>query len=229
MISLSTRSHATILTKRIEMKAIVLGATGFIGSHVARALLNEGFSVRVLRRAIGPSKALEGLPVEEKIGDLNDLASLRRAFRGCEALFHVAGYYPVYSFGQARQKAVALQQMNNVLKAAEETPTLKKIVYTSSMSTIGQAKRGLADEETPYDVDRFKGLYYQIKYEMEIRAIEAAAEGLPLVIVNPTGVFGDYDVKPTSGSLFVAIAKGRLPFIFFPTRRAVDGRRGPRV
>jgi len=206
------------------MKAIVLGATGFIGSHVARALLNEGMDVRVLKRSIGPSKALEGLPIEEKIGDLNDVASLRRGFRGCEVLFHTAGYYPLYSFGKSKQKALALAQMENVLQAASETSTLKKIVYTSSMSTIGKSKRGLANEETPYDPDRFKGLYYEIKYEMETRALEGAAEGLPLVVVNPTAVFGDYDVKPTSGSLLVAIAKGRLPFIFDAKMNAVDVR-----
>ena len=95
------------------MKAIVLGATGFIGSHVARALLSEGWDVRVLRRSIGPAKALEGLPVEEKIGDLSDLASLKRAFRGCEALFHAAGFFA--SFG-------AIAKRSRVRKAADTRP-----------------------------------------------------------------------------------------------------------
>jgi dihydroflavonol-4-reductase len=206
------------------MKAMVLGATGFIGSHIARALLNEGWDVRILKRSIGPSKALGGLPLEEKIGNLNDLASLRRAFRGCEVLFHSAGYYPLYSFGREKQKELALSQMENVLRAAAETPSLKKIVYTSSMSTVGKSHRGLANEDTPYDVDRFKGLYYEVKYEMETRALEGAAEGLPIVVLNPTAVFGDYDVKPTSGSLLIALAKGRLPVVFDAKMNVVDVR-----
>lgn len=206
------------------MKAIVLGATGFIGSHVVRALLKEGIDVRILRRSKSPLKALEGLKMEETIGDLSNVKSLKKAFKGCGALFHVAGYYPLVSWDGDKQKELAFRQMQNVIEAVSETSSLERVVYTSSMSTIGKAKRGLAHEDTPYDTHRFKGLYYEIKYELEMQIFEAVAHGLPFVIVNPTGVFGDYDVKPTSGNLVVQIAKGRLPFIFDAKMNAVDVR-----
>lgn len=204
------------------MKALVLGATGFIGSHVARKLVVEGVDVRVMRRSSSPTLALEGLKVETATGDLNDLDSLQRAAKGCDALFHVAGYYPLYSSEARRQKPVALEQIRNVLAASEG---LKKIVFTSSMSTIGKTPDGSpSNEDTPYDPTYFTGLYYQIKYEVEQEVLSAAKKGLPVVIVNPTGVFGDYDVKPTSGTLVVEIAKGRVPFIFDAPMNAVDVR-----
>lgn len=206
------------------MKAVVLGATGFIGSHVARALVTEGITVRIVRRRSSPTLALEGLKVEETVGDLNDKPSLVRAFKECDALFHVAAYYPLYSFDREKQKVLALRQMKNVLEAAAESG-IPKIVYTSSMSTIGKATDGApSNEETPYDPRYFRGLYYEIKHLAEEAALAATKEGLPLVVVNPTGVFGDYDVKPTSGSLVVAIASRKLPAIFDAKMNAVDVR-----
>jgi dihydroflavonol-4-reductase len=206
------------------VKAVVLGATGFIGSHIVRALIDDDIDVRILRRQSSPNLALKGLKVEESIGDLNDKESLLKAFKGCHVLFHAAGYYPLYSFERKEQKAIALRQMKNVLEAAEEAH-VKKIVYTSSMSTIGRRKNGkLSNEETRYDPKFFTGLYYEIKYLLEQEALAAAKRGLPVTIVNPTGVFGDYDVKPTSGILVVQIAKGKVPLIIDAPMNAVDVR-----
>ncbi len=215
------------------MKAIVLGATGFIGSHIVRALQSEEMDVRILRRSSSPPQALEGLNPEERLGDLDDRASLIQAFRGCHVLFHAAGYYPIYSFHRQQQKNRALQQMRNVLQAAE-TAGIRKIVYTSSLSTIGNpptpplTKGGpggfLADEETPYDPRLFTGLYYEIKYLLEQEALQAASRGLPITIVNPTGVFGDYDVKPTSGIFILKIARLEVPFLIDAKLNAVDVR-----
>lgn len=203
--------------------AIVLGATGFIGSHVARALVKEGIDVRVLRRQSSPTLALEGLKVEEVLGDLNDKGSLVRAMKGAHCLFHVAGYYPLYSFEREKQKAIALRQIRNVLEAAEEAK-VPKIVFTSSMSTIGKNPSGLSNEETSYDPTHFRGLYYEIKHEVEQEVLAYCKKGLPVVIVNPTGVFGDYDVKPTSGILVVQIAKRKVPAIIDAKMNAVDVR-----
>lgn len=206
------------------MKALVLGATGFIGSHVARALVAEGIDVRVLSRGTGPALALEGLAVERVAGDLNDKVSLEKALRGCDVLFHVAGYYPLYSDDRERQTKTALAQMTNVLEAAAEAG-LKRVVYTSSMSTMGRDPEGKpSTEDTPYDPQCFTGLYYRIKYLQEKTALATAAKGLPLIVVNPTGVFGDYDVKPTSGAIVVALAKGQLPFLFDAKCNVVDAR-----
>ncbi len=206
------------------MKAIVLGATGFIGSHVVRALIDDEVDVRILRRRSSPNLALEGLRFEVALGDLDDKGSLKKAFKGCQVLFHVAGYYPLYSFEREAQKAQALRQMKNVLEAAADSQIVK-IVYTSSMSTMGQTGDGSpSNEETPYDSKHFTGLYYQIKHLLEEEAFAAAKNGLPIVIVNPTGVFGDFDVKPTSGVLVVEVARGRVPFLFNAKMNAVDAR-----
>lgn len=204
------------------MKALVLGGTGFIGSHVVRALVKEDLDVRVLSRSRETPITLKKLNVEQVLGDLDDLPSLTQALKGCQALFHVAGYYPLYSLQAEKQKALALKQMQNVLKAAAETSTLEKIVYTSSMSTIGKPESGLAREETPYHPKKMTGLYYEIKYLMEQEALRAAQKGLPLTVVNPTAVFGDYDVKPTSGIFILHIAKARSPIFFDAKINAVD-------
>ncbi len=204
------------------MKALVLGATGFIGSHVVRALLEDEIDVRIVRRGTSPTRALEGLKVEEAIGDLNDKPSLIKAMRDCHVLFHAAGYYPVYSFDAGKQKQIALTQMKNVLEAAAEVG-VPKIVYTSSMSTIGRSKNGSpSNEETPYNPKQMTGLYYEIKYLLEQEALQAEQNGLPVVVVNPTGVFGDYDVKPTSGILVVKIAKKEVPAIVDAKMNVVD-------
>jgi len=206
------------------MKAVVLGATGFIGSHIVRELLEEDIEVRVLRRATSSVLALKELKYEEAIGDLEDEDSLLKAFKGCHVLFHAAGYYPLYSFEREKQKNIALRQMKNVLEAAEQAK-VRKIVYTSSMSTIGRSKNGKpSNEETPYDPAYFNGLYYEIKYLLEREVLEAAERGLPVTLVNPTGVFGDVDVKPTSGTLIVRIAKEKVPAIIDAPINAVDVR-----
>ena len=203
------------------MKAIVLGATGFLGSHVARALVQEGVDLRILRRNQSQTLALEGVRYEEAIGDLEDRDSLTKAFRGCQVLFHAAGYYPIYSFERERQKDLALNQVRNVLEVAQRVG-LQKIVYTSSMSTMGRPKKNqLADENTAYD-PLTPGLYYETKYLLEQEALRGVKRGLPVVIVNPTGVFGDYDVKPTSGTLVVKIARREVPFILDAEMNTID-------
>src|SRR3989338_2242485 len=205
------------------MKAIVLGATGFVGSHIVRALNGEEIDVRILRRTTSPMLALEGLQFEEALADLNDPKSLKKSFQGCHILFHAAGYYPVYSWQRREQTEQALRQMKNVLEAAESSG-IQKIIYTSSMSTIGKPGKKLADETSPYDPGRFKGLYYDIKFRMEREALASAKRGLPVTIVNPTGVFGDYDVKPTSGIFIVKVARREVPVIIDAKINAVDVR-----
>ena len=206
------------------MKAIVLGATGFIGSHLVRALNREGIEVRIVRRRSSAGLVLQGLTFEEVVGDLDDFASLKEAFVGCQVLFHAAGYYPLYSFDRERQRAKARRQMEHVIRAAEAA-RLERVIYTSSMSTIGRRKDGqLSDEETPYDSRRQTGLYYEIKHELEQKILGAIQLGFPAVIVNPTGVFGDYDVKPTSGTLVVSVARGLVPLIADAPMNVVDVR-----
>lgn len=204
------------------MKALVLGGSGFIGSHVVRALLHTEVQVRVLTRSPEIPLGLKGLDVEWVRGDLANLNSLISAMKGVQALFHVAGYYPLYSLNRKSQTELATQQMKNVLTAAGNTPGVEKIVYTSSLSTIGIPEQGLANEQTPYHPEQMDGLYYEIKYRLEQMALQAAREGLPLTVVNPTAVFGDYDIKPTSGIFILKVARQNLPFYIDAKINAVD-------
>ncbi len=193
------------------METLVIGATGFIGSHVARALVHAKHNVRILRRSGSPTLALGDLPHEIVVGDLENVESLIEAMDGCEAVFNTAGYYPLYSlFDKEEQMATALRHADNFIEALKEVRP-KRVIYTSSMSTMGYNPKGLSDENTPYDRAYFKSLYYDIKQAVEQRMIKAAHEGVPIVIMNPTGAFGDYDVKPTSGALIVSIAKEEMP------------------
>ena len=207
------------------MRALVLGATGFIGFHVTRELLQSGFQVRILRRQSSPVHHLQSLNIEQAIGDLNDLSSLLSSMDGCEAIFHCAGYYPIYSLARRKQVEIARQQIRNVCEAARQT-LIKRFIYTSSPSTIGEPlnKAELANEQTLYSLNRNRSTYYQIKYMMEQEVLEAAQNGLPVVIVNPTGVFGPYDIKPTTGRVILEMMQHRLPVFVNGIMNAVDVR-----
>ncbi len=205
------------------MLAAVLGATGFIGGHIVRALNNAKIDVRVVRRSSGPSLALKDLTYDEMYGDLDDADSLKNAFQDVDVVFNTAGYYPIYSLGKQSQIDIALSQINNFIEAISESK-VKKVIYTSAMSTMGYNPHGLSDENTPYDTHHFKGTYYEMKYAVEQELLKAASAGTPIVIVNPTGIFGDHDVKPTSGQIIVAIAKKQFPAVIQAKANVIDVR-----
>jgi len=204
------------------MQALVIGGSGFIGSHVVRALNNAEIETKVLFRASSSLRALVGTQYTKVVGDLEDRASILEAMKGCQVVFHVGGYYPLYSLNRTQQIRQALGQMENVLKAVQKSPHLKKMIYTSSLSTIGISETKTSNEETPYDPKNFKGLYHQIKYEMEQAALDAARHGLPITVLNPTVVLGDNDIKPTSGMFLIHLAKERTPFTFDAKINVVD-------
>lgn len=205
------------------MLAAVLGATGFIGGHIVRALNQAKIDVRVIRRSSGDSLALKGLDYEEMYGDLEDTASLKNAFQDVDIVFNSAGYYPIYSLEKHKQIRMALRQIQNFLQAVEQSK-ISKVIYTSAMSTMGYNPHGLSDENTPYDSHHFKGTYYEMKYAVEQALLQAASRGTPIVIVNPTGIFGDHDIKPTSGQIIVAIAQKKFPAVISAKANVIDVR-----
>ncbi|MBF0492994.1 MAG: NAD-dependent epimerase/dehydratase family protein [Deltaproteobacteria bacterium] len=205
------------------MKTLVIGASGFLGSHLVRELLKRNFKVRVFVRPESSLLALENLEVEIFFGDLNNLSSLNVAMKGCSSVFHAGAYYPLYSLDREAQIKEALQQTQHFLKALEKNK-IKKCIYTSSISTIGKETSSLSNEETPYESKKMPGLYYEIKYLMEQEVLKAARKSLPIIIMNPTGLFGEGDVKPTSGTLVLEIARKNLPFIFNGKMNVVDVR-----
>lgn len=205
--------------------AVVLGSTGCIGNNVVRACLAEGWSVRAFHRSSSETWMLDGLGVEHATGELADLESLVAAMRGCDVAFHAAAYYPRHSLDMAGSLREAVRGMRHVLRAAAEAG-VGRLVYTSSLTTIGPASEPgrLADERDFYVPGSTQSAYFESKWAMEAEAWRAIAEGLPVVIVNPTAVFGPWDVRPATGEILQNVAKGRFPVWLAVDVNIIDAR-----
>lgn len=195
------------------MKALVTGATGFVGSAVARRLLDAGMDVRVLVRPESIHRNIAGLPVEVVTGDLNDENSLRRAVRGCQALFHVAADYRLWVPDPATLYRTNVEGSRRLMRAALEAG-VTRIVYTSSVATLGiNPDRTPADESTPVAIEHMVGHYKRSKYMAEQAVLEVVQkESAPVVIVNPSAPIGARDIRPTpTGRIIVDMIRGRMP------------------
>jgi dihydroflavonol-4-reductase len=191
---------------------LVTGATGFVGSAVARALLREGREVRVLARPQSDRRNLAGLDVEIAEGALEDAASLARAVAGCHRLFHVAADYRLWVRDRAAMFRANVEGTRALMRAALAAG-VERVVYTSSVATLGLVAGDSADETTPSRVEDMIGPYKRSKFDAEAVVREMVAEaGLPAVIVNPSTPIGPGDRKPTpTGRLIVEAARGRMP------------------
>jgi dihydroflavonol-4-reductase len=194
------------------MKALVTGATGFVGAAVARALLAAQWQVRALARKGSDRRNLKGLELEVAEGDLADLNSLERAADGCDALFHVAADYRLGARDPSQLYRANVDGTRNVLEAARRAG-VQRIVYTSSVATMGIPGGGTpGEEQTPTSLENMIGHYKRSKYLAEEVAREAARDGMSLVIVSPSTPVGPGDVKPTpTGQLVLDAAAGRMP------------------
>lgn len=191
---------------------LVTGATGFVGSAVARALLAVGHPVRVLARPASDRRNLADLPVETAEGALEDAASLAAAVAGCRYLFHVAADYRLWVPDPTAMFRANVDGTRGLMEAALAAG-VERIVYTSSVATLGFVPGGEAGEATPSRLDDMIGPYKRSKFmaEAEVRGM-IAERGLPAVIVNPSTPLGPRDVKPTpTGRLVLEAAKGRVP------------------
>jgi dihydroflavonol-4-reductase len=191
---------------------LVTGGTGFVGSHVVRALLARGRSVRCLVRPQSRRDNLEGLPVEIVTGDLTDATSLASALSGVDTLYHVAADYRLWAWDPRELYRANVGGTENILSAAAAAG-VSKVVYTSSVAALGLNDDGSAgDETTPVLRARIIGHYKKSKYDAERVAEVWAKRGLPVVIVNPSTPIGERDIKPTpTGQLIVDFLNGRLP------------------
>jgi dihydroflavonol-4-reductase len=194
------------------MTVLVTGATGFVGSAVARALVNSGSTARVLVRSSSDRSNLQDLPVEIAVGDLTDRASLERALAGCSGLYHVAADYRLGARVPAELYQNNVEGTRNILDAARAAG-IGRMVYTSSVATIGLPPDGSPGEEaTAVALTDMIGHYKRSKYMAEEIVLSAARSGLPVVIVNPSTPIGPRDVKPTpTGRIVLDAACGRTP------------------
>jgi dihydroflavonol-4-reductase len=214
----------------VTMRAVVLGATGHIGSHIVRALLEEGHEVRAAYRREAFLGVREGLPVERVRVDLDTGEGLEGAVQGCEWVFHAAGYYPR---GCARrEEAVAHAQAvtRRVFERMRQAAP-SRVIFTSSAATIRRIPGRFVDERDTesWPVDGWRPLYATVKIAMEHEALQAVAEGLPVVVVNPSVCIGEGDAHAFSGQLVLAFAKRRCPFYADMRFNAVDTRDVGRV
>jgi len=194
------------------MRALVTGASGFVGAAVVRALLAGGAEVRVLLRAHSNRRNLEALAVEPVLGDLADVPSLERALAGCEALFHVAADYRLWTPDPQSLYRSNVEGTRNIVEAARRSG-IERMVYTSSVATIGLRSDGRpSDESDAASLQDMIGHYKRSKFLAEAWVCEAARGGMPIVIVNPSTPIGPGDVKPTpTGRLVLDAATGRMP------------------
>ena len=192
---------------------LVTGATGFVGSAVARALLKAGHPVRVLARPNNDRRNLKGLAVEIVEGELEDPDSLAAAVAGCRYLFHVAADYRLWVPDPAPMFRANVEGTRELMLAALGAG-VERIVYTSSVATLGIVPGGgVADEEVQSQAEDMIGPYKRSKFEAEVVVDGLIAErALPAVIVNPSTPIGPGDIKPTpTGRLIVEAARGRVP------------------
>jgi len=195
------------------MKALVTGASGFVGSAIVRQLLDAGHHVRVLLRANSLRDNIKGLDVEIAVGNLTDTTTLKQATTGCSALFHAAADYRLWAPQPQPMYAANVDGTRNIMQAALDAG-VERIIYTSSVATLGINQDGTpADEDTPSSLDGMIGHYKRSKFMAEeiIRKL-VEKEELPAVIVNPSTPVGPRDIKPTpTGKMILDAARGRMP------------------
>lgn len=194
------------------MKTLVTGGTGFVGANVVRALMKRGVEVRALVRPRSDTRNLDSLEVELVAGDLRDRGSLEAALEGCDTVYHVAAMYALWARNPREIYDSNVTGTINILEAAGQAG-VQKIVYTSSVATIGLPKDGTpGTEEVPLPPEDMVSDYKRSKYLAEQEVLKYAQRGLPVVIVNPSFPVGAWDVKPTpSGQLIVNFLRGKIP------------------
>jgi dihydroflavonol-4-reductase len=194
------------------MLAFVTGATGFLGSHVARVLSDQGANLRLLIRPTSNLKNLQGFNAETAIGDLRDPVSLEKAMSGCDTVFHVAADYRLWVRDPNEMYRSNVEGTRSLLEAARKNG-VQRVVYTSSVATMGFTSNGTpADEDSPVSLADMIGHYKRSKFMAEQVALQAGRSGMHVVTVNPTTPIGEQDVKPTpTGRIVVDFLKRKFP------------------
>jgi dihydroflavonol-4-reductase len=210
------------------MLAFVSGATGFLGSHVARVLAECGAQLRLLVRPTSDLRNLDDLKGDRVVGDLRDATSISKALSGCDVVFHVAADYRLWVRDPGEMYRSNVEGTRSLLEAARKQG-VRRVVYTSSVATMGFTSNHaaaetltaegarphtstVADEESPVSLADMIGHYKRSKFVAEQVAVEAARSGVDVVIVNPTTPIGERDIKPTpTGRIVLDFLKRKFP------------------
>jgi len=198
------------------MLAFVTGATGFVGSHVAAALAEQGADLRLLVRANSDPKNIQHLKADRVVGELRDPASIEKAMAGCAVVFHVAADYRLWVRDPEQMYRANVEGTRAILEAARKNG-VRRVVYTSSVATMGfTAHRSgnghPADETSPVSLESMIGPYKRSKFMAEEVALEAGRNGMDVVVVNPTTPVGEQDIKPTpTGRIILDFLKRKFP------------------
>ncbi len=194
------------------MISLVTGASGFVGSHLVRALVAHGECVRVLARPTSNLTAIENLPFERATGDVRDRASLEAALEGVKCVYHVAADYRLWARHPEEIYQSNVEGTHNLLQAARAAG-VERFVHTSTVGTVVSPRvQGLPDENARPLLAEMVGHYKRSKFLAELEALRAAQAGLPVVVVNPTTPIGPGDWKPTpTGRMIVDFLNGKIP------------------
>lgn len=193
------------------MKTLVTGAAGFLGSHVARQLVARGDDVRVLMRTSSSNRAISDLSLEYVTGDLRDAASLDRAMSGVQRVFHVAADYRLWAKNSQDIYDSNVGGTKNLLDAARSAG-VEQLIYTSTVATIAVDRPQLPNEFTDSKLDEMVGHYKRSKWMAEQEALQAAKNGLPVIVAMPTTPVGPWDWKPTpTGKIILDFLNGKMP------------------
>ena len=194
------------------MLAFVTGATGFVGSHVARVLAEQGADLRLLIRSGSDPRNIQTLNADRAVGDLRDPASIEKAMAGCDVVFHVAADYRLWVRDPQQMYRANVDGTRALLEAARKNK-VRRVVYTSSVATMGFTSNGHpADEDFPVSLHNMIGHYKRSKFMAEEVALHAGRGGMDVVVVNPTTPVGEQDIKPTpTGRIVVDFLKKKFP------------------
>jgi dihydroflavonol-4-reductase len=194
------------------MRAFITGATGFVGSHVARALAQQGADLRLLVRPSSRTDNSADLRAEVMMGDLREPESVKQAMRGCEFVFHIAADYRLWVRDPEQMYQANVEGTRAIIQAAQECG-VRRVVYCSSVATMGFTNTGqIVDEDAPVSLADMVGPYKRSKFMAEQIALEAGRKGANVVVVNPTTPIGEYDIKPTpTGRIIVDFLKRKFP------------------
>ena len=193
------------------MTTLVTGAAGFLGSHVARQLVARGDDVRVLLRTSSTNRAIADLSLEYVTGDLRDPASLDRAMKGVKRVFHVAADYRLWARRSREIYDSNVGGTKNLLEAAKRVG-VEQLIYTSTVATIAVDRPKLPNEFTDAKLQEMVGHYKRSKWMAEREALNAAKNGLPVIVAMPTTPVGPWDCKPTpTGKIILDFLNGKMP------------------